>query len=81
MKGELKVGSGANEPVGRAMILELELCRMVFRGLTNLRREGKARKKRRSMNGNEEAESEYSSDSQSSKDDGDRPKYFILERD
>lgn len=54
---------------------------MVFHGLTNSRREGKARKKRRSMNGNEETESEYSSDSQGSEDEGDRPKYLILERD
>ena len=63
------------------MILKLELCRMVFRGLTNFRREGKTRKKRKSINGNEEAESEYSSDSQGSEDEGGRPKYLISERD
>lgn len=51
---------------------------MVFHGLTNSRREEKARKKRRSMNGNVETESEYSSDFESSEDAGDRPKYLVF---
>ena len=53
---------------------------MVFHGLTNFRREGKARKKRKSLNGNEDEESVYSSNSDGSEDDSDRPKYLLLER-
>ena len=53
---------------------------MGFHRLTNFRREGKTRKKRKSLNGNEDAENVYSiSNSDESENDDDRPKYLVLE--